>query len=322
MEAFPDLARMAAAVPIEPLQWPALEALGVHCWVRRDDLLPGWCQGNKFYKLYFNLQKAPVQACLVTFGGAFSNHIYALALAGEALGRKTVGIIRGERPAVLSPTLLDAQAAGMQLVFVSRQRYRELTGQRCLAQLPVDIEVQLSATGGYWLIPEGGANALGVQGCEVLGRDIGRRGEFDEVLLAAGTAATLAGVALGVGAESTSDSARPTRVTGVSVLGPVKSGGLPLTDNVSAWLGQRTAAPWGLIESAAPGRYGQTTPALDEFMDQFQSETGVQLDHVYTGKLFWVILQQALAGRWPEGSRLLAIHTGGLQGMRGRNFKG
>ncbi|UTA49342.1 pyridoxal-phosphate dependent enzyme [Simiduia sp. 21SJ11W-1] len=303
----PDLARVAAQVPLERLHWQPMAEQGLECWIRRDDLLPAWCQGNKFYKLYYNLLQAPEGVPLVSFGGAFSNHLYALAMACQALERQAIGIVRGERQARLSPTLEDAEAAGMQLVFVSRQAYRTLCALEGRALMQAVAE-QLGA-GEYCVIPEGGANALGMRGCEVLGQDIARRGEFTEVCLAAGTATTLAGVAKGLGQAG--------RVAGVSVLGPLKAGSLPLAARVCGLLGEPQLQNWQLLEGMAPGRYGQCTEALAAFMADFFEDTGVQLDHVYTAKLFWVLQHLAEAGRWPRGSRVLAIHTGGLQGLRG-----
>lgn len=306
---------------MERLPWRALTAVGVHCWVRRDDCLPVWGQGNKFYKLYFNLQLAPETAVLVSFGGAFSNHIHALALAGQHLGRKTVGIIRGERPARLSPTLVDAERAGMQLHFVSRAQYRTFTQAVPDADWRQHIAEWVGAPSA-WVIPEGGNNAQGLQGCRVLGEAIApfvAEQAINEVLLATGTGTTLAGVAQGLAGAGCS-SAGSARVTGISVLGAPKPGDTHLQQQIADSLGRQDPGNWSLLEGFHEGGYGRTSPALLAFMADFERENGVALDQVYTGKLFWAVANLARQGRWPAGTQLLLLHTGGLQGLRGLDF--
>lgn len=329
----PALAEIAAKVPMEKLSWPVLDSLSIECWIRRDDLLPAWCQGNKFYKLYYNICSAPKAARWVSFGGAFSNHLYALALAGKELGHKTVGIVRGERPAHLSPTLCDAEAAGMELIFMSREKYRALTAHNGFTSDWSQIKSEVAHYLGRdddWIVPEGGANRAGLDGCKHLGLDIGQRGRFTDVLLAVGTGTTLAGVAQGLASAdrpSISHAAEryPTgyvpQVTGVSVLGALRSSRSTLKEEINLMLNAQDTVNWRLLEGVSPGAYGRSTPELEAFMVEFKRDTGVQLDQVYTAKLFWVIQQQAKAGLWPAGSKLLAIHTGGLQGLRGLHFK-
>ncbi|WP_390594601.1 1-aminocyclopropane-1-carboxylate deaminase/D-cysteine desulfhydrase [Simiduia litorea] len=292
---------------------------GLELWVRRDDLLPAWCQGNKYYKLYHNLHAVNDCRVVVSFGGAFSNHLHALALAAQAYGIVCVGIVRGERPVRLSPTLADVEAAGMRLVFASRVEYRRLTGAlpeserlaavaRLLNRDPLELHV----------VPEGGANAAGMAGCTELGVSIaaqalaqfGRPSPYDDVLLPVATGTTLAGLAMGL--------PRDWSVSGVSVLGATLKGGRsPVSDEITQSIGSVPSAKWRLMEGDGLGGYARTTPALLAFMDEFYDETGILLDQVYTGKLFWVIAQQAQREYWRPRSRLLALHTGGLQGRRG-----
>ena len=314
-----SITEIAGHVPMQHIPWSVMDEHGVELWLRRDDLLPTWCQGNKYYKLYHNLKRIRAGQVVVSFGGPFSNHLHALALAAKNYGMPCIGIVRGERPVKLSPTLVDVEAAGMRLIFVSRSYYRELTSESCTQTLQDVIAVLIGADpASFQVVPEGGANDLGVLGCVELGRDIARRSmalfgagqPFNDVLVAVGTGTTLAGLAIGLPGNWC--------VSGVSVLGEsLKAGQVSLSDAIAKKVGKSRAANWRLIEGYGLGGYGRSTPELVAFMDNFLEHTGIVLDQVYTGKLFWAIAQQVQHGYWNRGSRLLAIHTGGLQGRRG-----
>lgn len=311
-----DLAQIAARVPIQRLHWPLLAERGIEIWLRRDDLLPAWCQGNKFYKLYHNLIGLTDGQWVVSFGGTYSNHLHALALAGQALGVATLGIVRGHRPAVLSPTLADAEAAGMRLCFVSRRDYGVWAG--CAPSQPLQAWVS-QVTGmpahRYRLVPEGGGNQAGFLGCQALGADIGQRlgqqlpAQFDECLLAVGTGTTLAGLAAALPVHW--------QLSGIPVLADSSGTYRELQGRVQRWLDGRAHCRWQLLPGFDAGGYGRAGAPLLAFMADFFHQTGVQLEQVYTGKLLLAIATLAAQGRWPAGSRLLALHTGGLQGLRG-----
>src|SRR5690606_27169698 len=162
-----DFFAKACEVPLQNSTTNVLAAYGIELLVRRDDLLDSQLSGNKFYKLFFNLHEAKKhgQSRLLSFGGAYSNHLHALAAAGQRYGFKTIGVVRGERPAQLSPTLTDAQNWGMQLVFISRREY----GDKHETQI---LEILRNQLGDFYWIPEGGANLAGARGMQLLGASL------------------------------------------------------------------------------------------------------------------------------------------------------
>lgn len=307
----------AEKVPLQRLSWGLAKQKGVDVFVRRDDLIDAHLSGNKFYKLYYNLRAAKLagHTQLLSFGGAYSNHIYALAAAAKDAGFASVGVIRGERPRYLSPTLKDAEAWGMKLHFVSRTDYRS-------ANSSVFLEELKDIYGDFFHIPEGGANVYGIQGTKVLGESICRQigSDYTSVCLAAGTANTIAGVAAGLQMSKQSDSGSEL-VLGFSVLKEPKSSGFKsLGAQVLEY--QReinlTTNNWRLISGYHGGGYGKKlTTEMYHFMMDFERETQLQLDPVYTLKLCWGVAQLLKNDYWPRGSRLILIHTGGLQGRRG-----
>lgn len=250
----------------------------------RLDLLHPEVSGNKWFKLRHNLEAAGKRTIL-TFGGAWSNHIAATAAACRLLGRSCIGIIRGEAAPVLSPTLQKAMADGMQLHFVSREAYR-------LKEVPA------WATDAY-VIPEGGHNALGAKGCEGILPLV--QGRFTHICCAVGTGTTLAGLI---------NSATTQEVRGYSVL---KGAGY-LENEIAMLLHPHITCRWQLLHDFHFGGYAKTTPVLLDFIKEFYRETQIPLDRVYTAKLVAGFRQQLQTGQFPEGSRVLLIHTGGLQG--------
>lgn len=279
---------------------PVLREQGVRLFMRREDLLFPQLSGNKFRKLKYNLAAAREQGFqrLITFGGAYSNHIHATAAAGRLYGFETVGLIRGDELAgkPLNPTLEDARQAGMQLVFLSRADYAR-RGQ------PDFRETCLSRFGPAYLLPEGGTNELAIQGCaEMLEPG---DAQFDFLCCAVGTGGTLAGLVRGA-------------VPGQRVLGypALKAGGLG-----AELLKFIPGENWELSNHSHGGGYGKVTPELIAFINGFRAQTGIPLDAVYTGKMMLALLEDVQSGRIPSGASVLAIHTGGLQGNRGVNLE-
>ncbi|MCW8127958.1 1-aminocyclopropane-1-carboxylate deaminase/D-cysteine desulfhydrase [Microbulbifer halophilus] len=301
---------------------------GIELWIRRDDLLDPLISGNKAYKLIYNLIEAREQGAdtLITCGGAWSNHIYATAAAGARFGFKTQGIIHGERPPVLSATLRDAERFGMQLRFVTREQYRLRHCADFLERLEIDRS-------GATYIPEGGSNLAGARGVALLGKVIEAASpiDFDQVWLACGTGVTLAGLL--------STAGRYCSVHGIEVL---KAGDLIRRDT-QHWLKaiQRPECPKAskpLPPGEGPGEGAQGAPEqfmhsnyhcggyakcpdyLRRFQRTFERQTGVPLDPVYTAKLLYGLQRAVDSGRIPPGSRVLALHSGGLQGG-GRGYQ-
>ena len=309
----------AHQVPLQLLSWNLARQKGVEVLIRRDDLIDEHLSGNKFYKLFYNLREAKAlgHTQLLSFGGAYSNHIYALAAAAKTYGFNAIGVIRGERPKQLSPTLQDAEAWGMKLHFVSRTAYRERESLELLADLR-------SCYGDFFEIPEGGANSFGCQGAKVLGAAIYQqvKSDYTSVCLACGTANTLAGVSAGLHQNTATNLSG--KVLGFSVLKDSAS-----SESISeSSLGHQImvqqkmiacdAPNWRLISGFHGGGYGKRLPPeMFQFMREFEHEFELQLDPVYTVKMCWGVKQLLSQDYWPSGSRVILIHTGGLQGRRG-----
>ncbi len=302
-----DLLKVACQVPIQRVELKMSVDAGIELLVRRDDAVDPELSGNKLYKLFFNLRAAREQKFnrLLSFGGAYSNHLHALAAAGKRYGFRTVGVVRGERPAQLSPTLSDAEAWGMQLIFISRANYRNKSEPELIADLR-------DRFGEFYLIPEGGANEAGARGMQLLGQALEQqlKGDYTAVCMACGTGTSLAGLAAGI------DTVRS--AIGFSML----KGEGSLGGDISAMYRQLRASDltenWRLISGFHAGGYGKKHPEyLSQFWQEFERKTGIPLDPVYTVKMLWGVSYLAQQGYWPRGSRIVAIHSGGLQGRRG-----
>jgi 1-aminocyclopropane-1-carboxylate deaminase len=285
----------AINVPMQPLQWDLAKRKGVDIIVRRDDLIDNTVSGNKLYKLFYNLQRAKHEGYqqLLSFGGAYSNHIYALAAAGKKYGFNTIGVIRGERPKVLSPTLQDAERWGMKLHFASRAEYYQ---KELLAELHESLEKKY---GDFYSIPEGGANTEGTKGAKVIGWAIEQQcsAEYTAICLACGTGNTFAGIAAEV------------KNTVLGIIAQQQNSVMSNTNN------------WRLISGYHAGGYAKKLPRnLQNFQNAFEREAALKLDPVYTLKMCWGVAQLLAQNYWPRGSRLILIHTGGMQGRRGFNL--
>ena len=291
-------------VPVERINTCSISNSTVSLDILRLDQVHPLISGNKWFKLKYFLIEAHSRGIktLISFGGAWSNHLHAMAAAGYYLGFQTIGIIRGEKPAKPSAMLQDVERWGMKLLYVSRSDYRQRYDadyhQTLLKQLSISSEQVV-------IIPEGGSGALGVRGCEdILSAGSIQAQEYDEIWLACGTGATMAGVVRSVN--------NATHVRGFPVL---KGAGF-LEEDVRQLL-EPTDTRWSLELDHHCGGYGKTTPDLIQFIVSFEQETGIPLDPVYTGKLMYALKQKAESGTLSGLQRLLLIHTGGLQGRRG-----
>ncbi|TCV87710.1 MULTISPECIES: 1-aminocyclopropane-1-carboxylate deaminase/D-cysteine desulfhydrase [Methylomonas] len=294
-----ELQAKLAVSPLTRINDPELTERQLELWIKRDDLLHPIISGNKWRKLKYILNHALHGGadCIVSMGGAYSNHLHALAFTGKALGLKTIGYIRGERPSQLNATLHDLLDWGMELRFVSRGEYRQLRDYHDYDSLPG------LQPGQYWL-PEGGATDLALQGVAELVDEI--EINFDTLAVACGTGTTLAGLL-----------ASPlTRLAiGVAAL----KGGDFLIDDVQQLLnkqGMTSQADWRILVNYHFGGFAKTTPALLAFMQDFQLRHDIELEPVYTGKLLFALYGLIRKGYFPAGQRIVAVHTGGLQGKR------
>ncbi|GAA5526073.1 D-cysteine desulfhydrase [Microbulbifer aestuariivivens] len=297
----PELERAARAVPYQRL--PDTLFPGVEAWIRRDDLLDPLISGNKAYKLLFNLVEARRQGAekIITCGGAWSNHIHALAAAGRRFGFATVGIIRGERPAQLSAMLQDAERFGMELRFVSRDLYRRRGESEFIEQ----VGIEMNRT---YFVPEGGANLAGARGAQFLGRIITETAPtpFDQVWLACGTGLTLSGVQAGLAV-----------IPAVGV--PVLKAGRSIYAQAGHWLRSLGVAVKHepLCEGYECGGYARINPELSRFLHHFKQTSSIPLDPVYTAKLVFALYSESRIGKITIQSKVLLLHSGGLQGRRG-----
>ncbi|AFY36094.1 1-aminocyclopropane-1-carboxylate deaminase/D-cysteine desulfhydrase [Calothrix sp. PCC 7507] len=280
---------------------------GVDLSLLRLDLMHPLINGNKWFKLKYNLLEAKQQniTTLLTFGGAYSNHIYATAAAGNLFGFRTIGVIRGEERLPLNPTLSFAVQQGMQLVYIDRETYR----QRHTTALQADLQQRF---GEVLIVPEGGNNLNGVRGCTEI---ISKLDVFDTVCLACGTGTTLAGIALSLDKQQ--------RVIGFPVLKAGEFLNQEIDDLLKNYLTSNFPAPfdypapWELLCDYHMGGYAKVNDQLLLFSQQFTQEHNVALDYVYTAKMFYGVMHLLQQGFFPRGDRLLLIHTGGLQGNVG-----
>lgn len=275
---------------------------GVSLRILRLDQVHPLLTGNKWYKLRLNLQAAREQgySTVLSFGGAYSNHLHALAAAGRLLGFRTIGVIRGEIVEPLNPTLAFAQERGMELHAVSRTDYRDKTSPEFLAQLTERF-------GTCFVIPEGGGNEAGVLGCTEIARSLHWSADATDrlVTLACGTGATMAGILAGL--------TEPCQVMGFSAL----KGGEFLEQQVRDFLRviqKPDPGNWHINTQWHFGGYARTTAELLTFIQDFTERTGVPVEPLYTGKMMFGLYAMLAAGDIARGSEIIAIHTGGLQG--------
>lgn len=251
----------------------------------RLDQLPGNVSGNKYYKLKFNIKEAVRggYSSVISFGGAYSNHIHALAAAAKEAGIQSVGYIRGERTTPLNPTLSFAHAMGMELRFVDRETYRSLKAG--------------TVESDDYIVPEGGSNLAGIRGAREILPD-----GYDIAVVAVGTGGTLCGMV---------QSGRVEQVLGVRV---VKD------DSLESFVAQHVQTDnWRLLHGHEWRGYGRYDQELINWMKSFTKRSGILLDPIYTGKLMYAVQTLIATKKLPETARILIVHTGGLQGIAGFN---
>jgi 1-aminocyclopropane-1-carboxylate deaminase len=271
--------------------------LGLELKLLRLDLIHPARGGNKWFKLKYNLEEFRLQnkTHMLTFGGAYSNHISAVAAAGKELGFSTIGIIRGEEHVPLNDTLLLAQNQGMAIHYVRREMYSDKNALMDWVQQKFGRDI--------YILPEGGSNPLGVKGCREILDAVSSSPDW--ICCACGTGATLAGIASSPKGKG--------KTIGFSAL----KGGSFLQEALAGFVGEGIAAETRIITDYHFGGYAKSSPELAEFIGRFREKHGIQLDHVYTGKMMFGIYDLAGRGFFKEGTRILAIHSGGVQGNRG-----
>ena len=279
---------------------PLLQEKGIRLYLKREDTIHPFISGNKYRKLKYNLLEAKKQGkeALLTFGGAFSNHIAAAAYAGHEQGLKTIGVIRGEELTnkwQSNPTLKLAHKHGMQFHFISRSDYR-------LKNSTSFIEDLKEKFGDFYLLPEGGTNDLAVKGCAEILTDTDA--PFDYVCSAVGTGGTLAGLI---------NACQPHQ----TVLGFPALKGDFLSEEIRTFVRNDR---WRLVTDYHFGGYAKVDQQLVSFINLFKQKTGIPLDPIYTGKMLFGIFDLVKQDVFEPGTQILAIHTGGLQGIKGMNL--
>ena len=274
---------------------------GVTLSLKREDLIHPIVSGNKYRKLKYNLIEAEKQnqKTLLTFGGAFSNHIAAVASAGKEFGFETIGIIRGEElvsKVETNPTLSFAERCGMQLKFVTRDDFRRKNDDDFLENLESEF-------GNFYGISEGGTNELAVKGCaEILNE---ADSEFDYICCSVGTGGTISGLI---------NSGLPHQ----KVIGFPALKGEFLRKEITKFTKSNL---WELTTDYHFGGYGKVTDELIKFINDFKERHQIPLDPIYTGKMVFGIYDLIAKDYFESSAKILAIHSGGLQGIEGMNLK-
>lgn len=282
--------------PLTQIFTPQLEQKKIELWIKRDDLIHPIISGNKWRKLKYILNHALINNThtIISMGGAYSNHLHALAYIGKSLDIKTVGYIRGEQPKKFNPTLVDLQHWGMDLKFISRTEYRELRKYTNFDELP-DIQ-----QGEYWL-PEGGATKLALQGVTELISEIDI--DFNALCVPCGTGTTLAGLI--------EASKKNCELYGFSAL----KGGDFLISDINKQL-RHKRDNWTILLDYHFGGFAKCNNELLLFIESFLTQQSIELEPVYTGKMFYGLFDLIQQDYFKAREKIVAIHTGGLQGSR------
>jgi 1-aminocyclopropane-1-carboxylate deaminase len=283
-------------IETKEISLPVLDEKEVRLFIKRIDKVHPFVSGNKWFKLKYNLLEAEKQGLnpLLTFGGAYSNHIAATAFAAHEKGFKSIGIIRGEKHLPLNPTLRFATENGMKLHYVSRSNYRDKTSADFLVKLKAQF-------GDFYLIHEGGTNELAIQGAAEI---LDTNDTQDYICCAVGTGGTIAGIINASNDKQT-------------VIGfPAIKGFEQLEKDVNDWT---NTANYKFINDYVGNGYAKINMDLVDFINEFNTTHNIPLDAIYNGKMMQGILDLVAKDYFPKGSSILAIHTGGLQGNKGMN---
>ncbi len=281
-------------LPIQSIELPFESDIQLD--MLRLDLVDEYSNGNKWFKIKYHVQHLLKENKngLITFGGAFSNHIAATAYVAHIYGIKAVGIIRGEETFPLNPTLATAKGFGMHLEYMNRSTYRQKHTEGVLSELLLKYP-------GYYLIPEGGTDVIGVLGAREIGQYIPE--EYNIITVAVGTGGTIAGLINGIINQ---------QIIGYSSL----KGAHGLTDSIKPYITGHHHN-WIINHDYHFGGYGKVKEELISFMREFRERTSIKLDPIYTSKMMFGLEDQIKKRQFPSNSKILAIHTGGLQGIAG-----
>ena len=278
----------------QEISLPLLKEKDIRLFVKRLDKVHPFISGNKWFKLKYNLIEAKKLGykILLTFGGAYSNHIAATAFSAKEKGFKSIGVIRGEKHLPLNPILHLARENGMELHYVTREDYRLKSTPRFLDKLKFQF-------GDFYLLPEGGVNALAVKGTSEI---LDETDTQDYICCAVGTSGTIAGII--------NSSNNKQKVIGF----PAIKGFDALEKDIKNWTNKQN---YKFINNCPYVGYAKVNKELVDFVNQFDEVHNIPLDAIYTGKMMLGIMDLIKWDYFPKGSSILAIHTGGLQGNKG-----
>jgi len=312
-EKLDDLIYQHPDTPLMVLDDPWLDPYNVRIFIKRDDLIDSRVSGNKLRKLKYALRRYQKSGYsgIISFGGSWSNHLHATSCVAEKYSIPMIAIVRGEVPPTPSATLIDIQLSGTSIHHVSRSDYREF---RALAEQERLSESDfIQQWPDYMVIPEGGCSSDAITGvADIITED---EIDFEAIYLACGTGATLAGLAVGLANQP------DTRLTGIAAL----KAGDSLMQNVQRLLDHHQfgySNNWRINDQFHFGGFAKTTPELIEFMCHLYERTGLISEPVYTGKTLFALYQHIQQGHFAAGSKVMLLHTGGLQGLRGYQNKG
>jgi len=288
--------------PVEELSDEITRKHNVSLFIKREDLNHPEIMGNKLRKLKYNILEAQQlkSPCILSFGGAYSNHILALSAAGRIYNIPTIGVIRGNELAFkpLNPILTKAKVNGMQLNFIAREEYRTKNSDISIAKLHEKF-------GDFYILPEGGSNALAVKGSAEIVDDL--QDNYDVITCACGTGGTLAGIILGAYQQNLSK----TQVLGFQVVNADDY----IENQVKFLLNAEAQGHihWSINPDYHFDGYAKKNKALIHFINWFKLTHNIDLDYIYTGKMMFGLYQLIQSSYFKQGNRLLAIHTGGIQ---------
>lgn len=285
----------------QALESSVLNKSGISLRMWREDLNHPFISGNKWWKLKYNLESAQKEGHtqLLTFGGAYSNHLYATAAAAHELGFQSIGIVRGEEVLPLNTTLSFCKSKGMQLKFINRESYREKNSESHIQSLRNEF-------GDFYLIPEGGTNSMAIKGCEEWAQQIKEAEEFDYLCLPVGTTGTMAGMV---------NQLKDKSIIGFSSL----KGEQFLDDEIRNWL-KHDIDNWEIRMEYHFGGYAKVKNDLVDFIIDFEKKYQIPIDPIYTSKMMYGVFDLIEQNTFKAGSKILVLHTGGLQGRLGFNF--
>ena len=274
----------------------------VELFIKRDDLIDKIISGNKWRKLKYNLKYAKEEGydSVLSFGGDHSNHLHALSYAANQTGFQSIGVVRGEKKSLLTPTLTFCMEQNMQLFYLERSKYRvEKYSKDTLLKLKKKF-------GSFYMIPEGGNNQLGIKGCQEIIREVTT--PFDFLCCPVGTGCTASGLIQSISKEQ--------KFIGFCAFNKVHE----QKNNIIRSFNSKLYDNWELISENHFGGFAKINTNLIKFVRQFYLEYQIELDLIYMGKLFYSLFNLIRRGFFPKKTKILVIHTGGIQGLKGFNF--